>query len=161
MGHAWDGLRTWFRCSGRKRFTVIVECEAMGDQLFGMDLAIFDHLGGNSEGRTASIGANWPGFHAMTKSTGEVNFLVPDRGGVDAQGEQADGSRSYDEYVLAWLWETAQDGMYGDSGGFKQDCLFITHCWWDAEELLLVQQHLLAPATTNRLRARKRASTFT
>src|SRR5258708_4560089 len=64
----------------------------MGDQLFGMDLAIFDHLGGNSEGRTASIGANWPGFHAMTKSTGEVNFLVPDRGGVDAHGVQADAN---------------------------------------------------------------------
>jgi hypothetical protein len=53
--------------------------------------------------------------------------------------------------MFAGVWNTAQDGMNGNGGGFEQDCLLIAHTRGNAKELSLGKQHFFAPTTANRL----------
>src|SRR5579875_3919254 len=65
------------------------------------------------------------------------------------QGQQTNCACANHKHLLARLRDPAQHRVERDGSRFKQNRLLVLDLIWNAEQLLLMKQHLFAPAAAN------------
>src|SRR5450755_2798258 len=81
-----------------------------------------------------------------------ADLRLRSQGAYSLQRKESDRASANNQDALAGAWEVAQYGVDRDRSRFKQYRLFVAHVGRYAKELLLGEQHLLAPAAPEHMR---------